>query len=226
MKKLNQIEKAVKALTRKVLELEKETTKLKTTETGSKDVKGIGNSEIIKEKQMNDKTNISDNNFFNPIGSSSPKDKITGSQPKEKRYSDKKTAMKEDVFDVNDIKEKCSTPKEKNKKVSNEEALLSCKECTYKCKKINSLKKHITLKHEKHPCKECQESHPSVTELLKHIAKKHCEEEGDVLVKGGEVQDLDEDKLIKRSENIKTMDSEEKYKSFVFSESKFFDEFL
>ena len=83
------------------------------------------------------------------------------------------------------------------------------------------------MKHEKHPCKECQESLPSVTELLKHFAKEHCEEEGDVLVKGGEVQDSDEVKLIKRIENIKkTVDSEEKYKSFVFSESKFFNKVL
>ena len=110
--------------------------------------------------------------------------------------------------------------------MKHEEALLSCKECTNKYKKINSLKKNITLKHEKHSCKHCKESLPSVTELLKHITKEHCEEDGDVLVKGGNIQVSDEVKLIKRSENIKTVDSKEKYKILSSVSQSFFHELL
>ena len=150
VQKLNQIEKVVQALTRKVLELEKETTKLKKTETNSKDVKGLGNSEMRKEKQMNEKTNISDNTSFNPISSSSPKDKSSGSQPKEKKYSDKKTDIKENMF--------------------------TCKECDYKTKKEGNLKKHMSM-HEDHICKECEEKLPSFMDLLKHVAKHHDKEQ-------------------------------------------------
>ena len=107
---------------------------------------------------------------------------------------DKEIETEQVVFDINDIKEKSSTPKEKSNKVSDindKEALLSCKECNYKCKKINSLKKHITIKHEQHPCKEFRENLPTFTELLKHIAKNHCEEEGDVLSKDDEIPERD-----------------------------------
>ena len=150
VKKFKQIEKVVHALTRKVLELEKETTKLKKTKTASKDVEGLGNSELIKEKQIYEKTDISDNTPFNPISSSSPKDKSSGSQPKEKKYSDKKTDIKENMF--------------------------TCKECDYKTKKEGNLKKHMSM-HEDHMCKECEQKLPSFMELLKHVAKHHEEEQ-------------------------------------------------
>ena len=140
---------------------------------------------------------------------------------KEEQYmskiiKDKEIETEKVVFDINDIKEKSSTPKEKKKKVSDEEALLSCKECNYKCKKSNSLEKHITIKHEKHPCKECQENLPSFTELLKHIAKKHCEEEGDVLLKGDEIHE--KVKLIGEENNEKV--------SNVVSNDAMMDKFL
>ena len=66
---------------------------------------------------------------------------------------------------------------------------------------------------------------------MQHIAKQHSgmEEHNrkeDHKVNCSEIQDLDEGKLIKGIESMKTVDIEEKDKSFVFSGSKFFDEFL
>ena len=56
-------------------------------------------------------------------------------------------------------------------------------------------------------------------------AKKHNRKE-DLNVSNIAIQDSDEVKSIKRTENMETMDNGERNKSFVFSESNNFDEFL
>ena len=79
-------------------------------------------------------------------------------------------------------------------------------------------------------------------ELLKHVAKHHINEKGEVkdikdqgeeVVQNEEDQEKDEIKDsnegksgIKSTENEEKIDNEEKDKSFVFSESQFFNEFL
>ena len=71
----------------------------------------------------------------------------------------------------------------------------------------------------------------STRELLQHIAKEHSAIEvqntkEDNKIKRSDIQDLDEVKFIKINEDMKRVDIKEKDTSFVFSESKFFDEFL
>ena len=78
-------------------------------------------------------------------------------------------------------------------------------------------------------------------ELLKHVAKhpidetneaKYSKDQGEEIIHIVEnqdkvdIKDSDEVKIIKRTKNIDIMDNEERNKSFVFSESQFFDEFL
>ena len=66
---------------------------------------------------------------------------------------------------------------------------------------------------------------------LQHMVKEHSgvkenNRKEDTRIKSSEIKDLDEVKLIKVNEDTKTVDIEEKDTSFVFSESKFFNEFL
>ena len=80
-------------------------------------------------------------------------------------------------------------------------------------------------------------------ELLKHVAQNHYKE-GDPHEKITEddatgnieemktnknsyyIKEVDEVKITKQTENMETVDNKEKDKSFVFSESQFFNEFL
>ena len=80
-------------------------------------------------------------------------------------------------------------------------------------------------------CKVCFMKLGSTRELLQHIAKEYSgikqqNIKEDNKNKRSDIQDLDEVKLIKINENMKRVDIKEKDTSFVFSESKFFDEFL
>ena len=80
-------------------------------------------------------------------------------------------------------------------------------------------------------CKVCLMKLGSTMKLLQHMAKEHSgvEEHNrkeDNRIKSSEIKDLDEGKLIKVNKDTKRVDIEEKDTSFVFSESKFFDEFL
>ena len=63
-----------------------------------------------------------------------------------------------------------------------------------------------------------------VTKHEEHVKKNNRKE--DLNVSNIEIQDSDEGKVIKRAKNMEAIDNGEKDKSFVFSESKFFDEFL
>ena len=68
-------------------------------------------------------------------------------------------------------------------------------------------------------------------ELLQHIAiehssiEKHNKKE-EININIIKIKDLDKVKIVKRNEDMKAVDIEEKDKSFEFSESKFFSEFL
>ena len=84
--------------------------------------------------------------------------------------------------------------------------MFTCTHCSYKCKKETFLSKHMVTKHDE-------------------PAKKHNRKE-DLNVSNIEIQDSDEVKSIKRTENMETMDNGERNNSFVFSESNFFDKFL
>ena len=80
-------------------------------------------------------------------------------------------------------------------------------------------------------CKVCFMKLGSTRELLQHIAKEHSgiEEHNmkeDNKTKRSYIQCLDEVKLIKINEDMKRVDIKDKDTSFVFSESKFLDEFL
>ena len=65
-------------MTRKVLSLEKEVTKLKKNNT-SEGVKVFGNLESLKGNEIDVNADISEENSFNPTSSSSPK--LKGYQP-------------------------------------------------------------------------------------------------------------------------------------------------
>ena len=100
----------------------------------------------------------------------------------------------------------------------------------------------MLTKHSDHSCKECEETFKSTMELLKHVAKHHVNEKGDVKEmkdQGEEVVQNEKDQEnvdirdpneveggIKNTDNKDKMENEEKYKSYVFSESQFFKEFL
>ena len=106
-----------------------------------------------------------------------------------------------------------------------------CVKCEYKCKKESTLKKHINTKHIEQECKVCMMKLGSSMELLQHIAIEHSsiekhnkQEENNINIIG--IKDLDKVKIIKRNEDMNAVDIEEKDKSFEFSESKFFAEFL
>ena len=121
------------------------------------------------------------------------------------------------------------------------EQFFVCSQCNYKSKKEGLFKKHMLTKHKDLICRECKEKFPSPMELLKHVAKHHINESNkakDLKDKGEEaihieenqdkvdMKDSDEVKIIKRTKKIETTDKEERNKSFVFSESQFFDKFL
>ena len=83
----------------------------------------------------------------------------------------------------------------------------------------------MNSKHEPQECKVCSKSFSSTVELLKHIAKEHniSEEESENIT---EIQDVDEVKMTKINKFQESVDNKERHKSFEFSESQFFDEFL
>ena len=71
----------------------------------------------------------------------------------------------------------------------------------------------------------------STIELFQHIAKEHSgieehNKKEDNRIESIDIKDTDKIKLIKTNEDKKRVEIEEKETSFVFSESKFFDEFL
>ena len=100
-----------------------------------------------------------------------------------------------------------------------------CEKCDYKCKREETLLKHMNLKHEHQECKICSKSFSSTVELLQHIAKEHNISE-EYVEKVTEIQDLDEVKIMEIDKIQESVDNNEKHRSFEFSESKFFDEFL
>ena len=83
------------------------------------------------------------------------------------KHIDEKCHEHKTSFDDDDIKDKCSTPKE----AESIENCLTCTKCSYKCKKGTSLKKHIGTKHEDNKFIECKEVLSNFTVLLKHIAE-------------------------------------------------------
>ena len=83
----------------------------------------------------------------------------------------------------------------------------------------------MNSKHEPQKCKVCSKSFSSTVELLQHIAKEHNISE-EYVEKVTEIQDLDEVKIMEIDKIQESVDNKEKHKSFEFSESKFFDEFL
>ena len=154
------MEKVLHAMTRKVLSLEEEVKELKKNNT-SQGMKVFGNLESMKRQEIDVKTDISDQNIFNPTSSSSPKLKENIPEQKVEKEKVKKSEKKEDIY--------------------------SCSKCEYKAKKKATLKKHIITKHEVHACKECKETLSSFMELLKHVAKNHSKEpveESDIKDKG------------------------------------------
>ena len=102
-------------------------------------------------------------------------DKVVDVQDTQKEMVDESNS-----FSHEEIKEKCSTPKENKEKVDKVKTksdLLNCDECNYTCKKEKSLKNHKLTKHEHHKCKECNENLPNFMQLLKHVAKYHNTED-------------------------------------------------
>ena len=151
--------------------------------------------------------------------------------------------FKDDISNKGFNPKSASSPKDKNKVKKDEikEHFHACSKCNYKSKKEALLKKHMLTKHEDHVCKDCKEKFQSSMELLKHVAKHHvskrdevkdmkdqCEEvvqnEGNQEM--AEIEDSEEVERMKINKNSEKMDHEEKDKSFVFSESQFFNEFL
>ena len=61
--------------------------------------------------------------------------------------------------------------------------------------------------------------------MFQHISKEHNISEDDD-VNGTDIQDYDEVSIVKRSKSEEAMDNEEKDKSFVLSESMFFDKYI
>ena len=100
-------------MTRKVLSLEKEVTNLKKVNT-SEGMKVFGNLESVKGNEIDVKTDISEENSFNPTSSSSPKHRDTSPEQMVKKESQEKW---EDVY--------------------------SCTKCEYEAKKEAILQKHI-----------------------------------------------------------------------------------
>ena len=99
----------------------------------------------------------------------------------------------------------------------------------------------MLTKHKDHMCKECKEKFPSPMKLLKHVAKhrinetneaKDLKDQGEEVIHFKEnqvkadIKNSDKVKLMKRTKSIETTDNEERNKSFFFSKSQFFDEFL
>ena len=121
-----------------------------------------------------------------------------------------------------DVETKCFDFKKKK---------IKCKKCEYTCQKESTLTKHINTKHMNQECNVCWMKLGSTMELLQHKAKEHSSVEDHNIkeekeIKSREKQDSDEVKSIKINEDMKGVDPEENNTSFVFSESKFFDEFL
>ena len=174
-----QLQKVVKAMSRKVLGLESQLKEMRKGSLKDGEVKEPVLLVVIEEKEMGAEQNTLDINC-----------------PINKRPSEN-----------NDKKVFTSTPKkEKVKKADKREKMFSCTHCGYECKKETFLNKHMVAKH---------------NELTK---KKNMKE--DLGVSNIEIQESDEVKLIKRTENVETTDNGEINKSYVFSESNFFDEFL
>ena len=78
---------------------------------------------------------------------------------KEQEEKNENCSPNKNSFDANDIKYKCSTPKQTkkmDKEVENKEEMQKCDKCKYTCQKETSLKKHILTKHKEYQCKEYQ----------------------------------------------------------------------
>ena len=138
-----------------------------------------------------------------------------------KRF-DKNNDSKEPFKDDSDFK--CSSPVSgqnkttvvEHKSKDSNKVHFKCDKCDYNCKKEVTLKRHIDTKHEVQQCKVCSKKLVSTIELLQHIAQEHSINKDTT-----ELQDPKEVMMTKKKE-----DDKEKDKSFVFSESMFFDEFL
>ena len=138
-----------------------------------------------------------------------------------KRFN-KNNDSKEPFKDDSDFK--CSSPVSgqnkttvvEHKSKDSKKVHFKCDKCDYNCKKKVTLKRHINTKHEVQQCKVCSKKLVSTTELLQHIAQEHSINKDTT-----ELQDPTEVMMTKKKE-----DDKEKDKSFVFSESMFFDEFL
>ena len=104
---------------------------------------------------------------------------------KEKKVETREVELEENCsknkasFHNNDIKDRCSTPKEKKEKDKKDHGKeeKTCTECSYVYNKETTLKKHMIAKHEEHQCKECHLKLSTFMELLKHIANEHCKEQ-------------------------------------------------
>ena len=198
---VKKLENVLKVMTRKVINLEEELLSVKEIlKNSSLDTtkEGLGHQESGKENVNVLKGDISKKDF-NPKSASSPK------------------------------------VKDKVKKGEEKELFFTCSKCNYKSKKEALLKKHMLTKHEDHNCKECQEKFQSLMELLNHVAKHHVNEKDEVnLIKdrGGEAvkKEINQEKANEEDsdevQRTKIMKNKGKDKSFVFSESQFFNEFL
>ena len=194
--KVSELEKMVKALSRKVLSLESEIEYIKNNTNISLGVENIKLSEIIEEKKETATEEVIIENSGSNMNS----------------------------FDDSEIKLKCSTPKEsqnKVKKTCSKDDLISCGQCNYKCKKEKTLQKHIVTKHEEHQCKECKEKLPSFMDLLKHVSKHHFKDEDEKKL-NAEQDELFDNMLLNGLDDNKEY---VKASSFVFRESML-DEFV
>ena len=197
--KLEQFEKVVKALTRKVLSLENKITEMQNKKQPSGKIVDQSLSGSEEEKEIETEKVLSENCLNENIS-----------------------------FNTSDIKDNTSTPKVNKVRVKKnkiQDELLSCEICNYKCKKEKSIENHMLTKHTSHECKECKQKLPSVTKLLKHVADNHYEVQGNVqnrTSKDDTTENIEANSINKEGD----CGMKDKEKSFVFSESRFFDKFL
>ena len=126
------------------------------------------------------------------------------------------------------VSEKQKLPDVENKYVESKKNEIKCEKCEYTCQEQSTLTKHINTKHKDQKCKVCL---MKLGSTMQHIAKEHSGiEEHNIKeenrIERIEIKDADKIKLIKTNEDTKRVDIEEKDTSFVFSESRFFDELL
>ena len=154
--KVKELDKIVKVLVRKVLSLESDITEMKKNKIASEGIEGevvnkTTEGAVIKENKIHVKSDLSDENCFNPSSCSSPKVKSDKT---------KKVEKKEEFFKCEKCDYKVKKEATLKKHIITKHEVNVCKECNEKVSTFMELLKHVAKNHTKETVEETQFKEP------------------------------------------------------------------